>query len=506
MIPYAGIQDDEALFAFPLWEPLGRHFELRIFHRHLPLMLMSYLGTLKTALYWPVLRLFGSSVWVLRLPVVLAGAVTVYFFFQLLRRSALRNPMATAILGSFLLATDPAFVLTNTFDWGPVALEHVLLTAGCYSLVRFHESRLSRYLAAGFFLFGLALWNKALFLWALTGVTVGGLLVFWPEVRGAWTRRNLATAATWFFMGAFPFILFNMRHSGSTVTENLHFDSEFLMHKWTQFESAANGNALFGFIVEEDSAGSPKTLRSPTGRIAEWVHDRFGKHRSSGFAYVFLALMLLPPLWWKSRAARFSLLFIAVAGAMMAATKDAGGAVHHVILLWPFPQLFAAVAIMALPWRWMAGLAGVAVLTMNLLVMNQYIFQLERNGAAGNFTDALFPLAGSLESHRQQPIWVIDWGIYYTMDLAARGHLPLGYAGDPLRTETPNATERTQLAAVLANSNSIFVAHVPEREAFQGVNERLDRFAESAGYRKQMIEVVPDSNGRPVFEIFRFVR
>jgi hypothetical protein len=115
-------------------------------------------------------------------------------------------------------------------------------------------------------------------------------------------------------------------------------------------------------------------------------------------------------------------------------------------------------------------------------------------------------LAGSLASHRQQPIWVIDWGIYYTMDLAARGHLPLGYAGDPLRTDTPNARERAQLAAVLANSNSIFVAHVPEREAFQGVNERLDRFAESAGYGKQMIEVVPDSNGRPVFEIFRFAR
>jgi hypothetical protein len=506
MIPYAGIQDDEALFAIPLWEPLGRHFELRIFHRHLPLMLMSYLGTLKTAIYWPVLRLFGSSIWVLRLPVVLAGAVTIYFFFQLLRRSVFRRPMATAILGSFLLATDPAFVLTNTFDWGPVALEHTLLTAGCYSMVCLHESRLSRYLAGGFFLFGLALWNKALFLWALTGVTAAGLVVFWPEVRGAWTRRNLATAATAFFVGAFPFILFNLRHSGSTVTENLRFDSGFLTHKWIQFESAANGNALFGFIAEEDFAGSPKAARSPAGRIAEWIHDRLGRHRSSGFAYVFLALLFLAPFWWKSRAARFSLLFIAVAGAMMAATKDAGGSTHHVILLWPFPQLFAAVAIMAMPWRWMAGLAGMAVLSMNLLVMNQYIFQLERNGAAGNFTDALFPLAGSLASHRQKPIWVIDWGIYYTMDLAARGHLRLGYASDPLRTDEPNSTEQTQLAAFLASTDSIFVGHVPEREAFEGVNERLDRFAESAGYRKQMIEIVPDSNGRPVFEIFRFVR
>lgn len=190
----------------------------------------------------------------------------------------------------------------------------------------------------------------------------------------------------------------------------------------------------------------------------------------------------------------------------MAATKNAAGATHHIVLLWPFPQLFAAVTITAIRWRWMAGLAGVAVLIMNLLVTDQYIFQLERNGAAGNFTDALVPLADSLRARSNGPIWVIDWGIYYSMDLASQGRMPLGYAGDPLRNDAPDSTERTQLAAMLSTPGSVFVGHVPGREAFQGVDERLDQFAEAAGYRKQMLQVVPDSNGRPVFEIFRFAR
>jgi hypothetical protein len=30
--------------------------------------------------------------------------------------------------------------------------------------------------------------------------------------------------------------------------------------------------------------------------------------------------------------------------------------------------------------------------------------------------------------------------------------------------------------------------------------------AREAGFEKQIIETVPDRNGRPVFEIFRFVR
>jgi hypothetical protein len=50
LIPYAGIQDDEALFASPLYYPLGRELQLRAFHHDVPLMMMSYLGTFKTLL------------------------------------------------------------------------------------------------------------------------------------------------------------------------------------------------------------------------------------------------------------------------------------------------------------------------------------------------------------------------------------------------------------------------------------------------------------------------
>ena len=71
---------------------------------------------------------------------------------------------------------------------------------------------------------------------------------------------------------------------------------------------------------------------------------RFGEQRRTGFYYVFGILLLAAPWWWKYRAARFSLVFMTVAWLLMALTHDAGTSAHHVVLLWPFPILFAAIS------------------------------------------------------------------------------------------------------------------------------------------------------------------
>ena len=94
-------------------------------------MLMSYLGTTKTLLNTPVVKLVKPSVWSLRLPALITGAITVWMFGLLLYR--LSGAFA-AIAGSFLLALDPSFLTTIVFDWGPVALQHFLLVAGVLAI------------------------------------------------------------------------------------------------------------------------------------------------------------------------------------------------------------------------------------------------------------------------------------------------------------------------------------------------------------------------------------
>jgi hypothetical protein len=83
-----GIQNDEALFANGIFKPYAVAYKYPWGRAGLPLMLMSYLGTLKSWLYRPIFQWFGVGVSVVRLPMLLAGAASVWLFYRLLRRAA----------------------------------------------------------------------------------------------------------------------------------------------------------------------------------------------------------------------------------------------------------------------------------------------------------------------------------------------------------------------------------------------------------------------------------
>jgi len=73
-----GIENDEALFAGAFLKPYGDTYTVRIGHSRVPLMVMSYIGTLKAWLYRPLISIFGTSLTVLRLPMLLAGVASVW--------------------------------------------------------------------------------------------------------------------------------------------------------------------------------------------------------------------------------------------------------------------------------------------------------------------------------------------------------------------------------------------------------------------------------------------
>lgn len=503
LLPYAGVQNDEALFAAPYYQENARQFCITIFHKRIVLMVMSYIGTLKTALYGPILAIFGANVWSIRLPMVLAGVLTVFIFYYLVQRSA--GPGA-ALLAAFLLATDPSFLLTDTFDWGPVALEHLLLVTGCFLVLRSaqdsHRNTSMRDLALGFFFFGLGLWNKAIFGWALAGLAVATAAVFWPELKRMATGRRMAIAGTAFLFGALPFVTYNLRHPFETLRQNAHReDPATVLPKFRMLAGTLDGSGLFGFITAEDWADNPKAPGSRLERSTAFLRSTLGDHRQSFMTYALLLALLLVPRWWRSRAARFALLFLLVDWAIMSSTRGAGGAVHHTVLLWPMPQMFIAATFCSLSPR-AAGIAGIVLVAMNLLVINRYLYEFERNGAAGNFTDALYPLSNAL-SDSPRPIYVLDWGMLNTLSLFHEGRLELRAADFPFVTEHPGEFERRIIDAMLSDPEALYISHVRSREVTKGARDGFDREAAKAGKQEQMVQTIPDSNGRPVFDIFR---
>src|SRR5215469_7278822 len=187
LIPYPGLQNDEVFFAGPLYLKGAAFYQIEAGALKIPLMVMSYTGALKTWIYAGLFQIFGPSEWSVRVPALIAGMGTIWLTWLWTRRVAGDRAAAIAAL---LLSTDAVFLMTNTFDWGPVALQHLLLMAGLVALQ-------SKRTALAFFLWGLGLWDKALLIWPLIGLGVAAAIVYPGELmrRVSSRRAVIATLA-----------------------------------------------------------------------------------------------------------------------------------------------------------------------------------------------------------------------------------------------------------------------------------------------------------------------
>ncbi len=510
-LPHLGIQNDEALFASVLYQPRAAAFMLHIGHSHVPLMLMSYLGTLKAWIYAPIFRVFGTGASALRVPVLLAGAASVWLFYMLLRRVAGER---AAVIGCGLLAVDSMYLLTACFDWGPVALQHLLLVAGLLLLTRFYQTSQDLALVVGAFLLGLAMWDKALAVWMLTGIGIAGILTFRRQIFAVTTIRRVATGALAFALGALPLIIYNADEKLATFRSNMARDTSNIQGKARLLMETADSGGLFGWMVNEDwQAPAPHQPEGWVQQASAHISSLAGHPRHNLMLYAFALALLLAPLARGDalRAILFALIAMAVAWGQMAVTANAGGSVHHTILLWPFPEMVIAVSFAAASRRLgRAGIPSVAAVLLVLmvsgaLVTNEYYSLMLRNGGSQNWTDAIFRLADYMKGVPSKGIYCADWGIMDSLRLLNRGKLPLNVGTDPIRKPELSADDRAYLERMISEPGHVFIAHTKDYEFFEGVNAKLLKYAAESGYERAMLAVIPDGWGRPVYEVYHFV-
>ena len=505
LLPYPGLHNDEVLFVGPQFHLHGAvQFEATIFNHSMPLMLMTYLGTLKTWLYAPILALFDPSYLSVRMPVILLGGLTVWLLMRLVERIHGRR---AAWIAGLLLATDTLFVLTTCFDWGPVALQHFLLVAGLLLVLKFAVSGRALALFCGFFCFGLGMWDKALFIWMLGGIVVATVVVFHREMWTRLTWKNTGLAAAGFCLGALPLLAYNAASGFATFRSNASFGFTDISPKVGVLRDNWSGKSLFGFLVNKTSADNPREAQGPAEHFSFKVNSIFGEHRSNRLEGAFLIALLLTPVLWFTRARRpltFCLIALAAAWFQMAITKDAGFSAHHVVLLWPIPHIFLAVAFAEASLRlrpvrgfqkigeWVLVAAMLYLAAENLLLTNQYFYQMARYGPSSHWTDAIYELSRSVGELKPARLVLDDWGMLNQLLLLHRGQLSLDYVGDQL------PLDRGRL------EQGLWVGHTTPYEEFRGVNDRVDKATGAAGFSKETMKVISDRNGRPVFEIFRF--
>ncbi len=483
---------------------------LRLFHHPWPVLLMSYLGTLKTLIYKPILHVFGNSLWVLREPVLLAGAFTIMLFFLLLRRVSGER---AALIGCGLLATDSIYLLTNCYDWGPVALQHLLLLGGALLAMRFCETRRLLPLAGAFFLWGLALWDKALAVWMLSSMGLAAGLIFPRYLVGLMTRRRVAIALLAFILGAFPLLWFNCQPKASTFQGNFTRD-EHPFRKLTNLLYTMNGEGLFGWMMpfHNDPVPAPHAPNSRLIAVSANISSLTGHPVCDWMIYALGMALLLTPLTRGRdlRAILFCLVVLVGTWLQMALTANAGASVHHTILLWPLPQAIVAIALAAASRR--LGRAGkpalavvvAALMISNALVLNEYFAVLWRSGPLAGWTRAILPLSAYLKNTPARSVFAADWGILEPLRFLNAGKLPLENGADPIAKPALDPEDERRLIAMLDSPDHLYILHTKEAEVFPDVRDKLLHFASGHGYNCEVLARIPDGYGRQVFEVCRF--
>lgn len=506
-LPLLGVEDDEALFAMPILQPRSGMW-VKVGHSHFLFMLMSYLGTVKTWLMAPLLRIFGTSVWAVREPALLAGAVSIWLFYLLLRST---NGERAAVLGAWLLAADSIYLLTTVFDWGPVVLQHLLEIGALLALVRFYRERRRRFLAWGFFLFGLVLWDKALAAWMLSGIGIGVLLVMPRKIASLFTRQRLGIAILSFVVGALPLILFNAQNHWETFGGNFKRDFSDLAGKSRMLANTVGGQGLFGYMTAEDQ-DTPRP--HPPGGLVRSISEMAGHPRYNLMLYAFLLAVLLIVVARGAalRSLLAALVAMGLAWIQMAITAGAGGSVHHTVLLWPLPMAIVAISFAAASRRLgRAGIPALAAVTLTLLVShalvtNEYYFEMSRNGAGSvSWSDAIFPLNDAMKTLPAKYLYCIDWGFLDSLRLLSHGKLKVREGSDPVNKAELTVGDREEIVKRLMDPDVVFIGRDKSVEVFRGVTEKMVKIAGDAGYTRQTVTTVADRYGRPMFEVFRFV-
>ena len=491
-------------------------YTLTIHGHQLPLMVLQYLGTLKTWLYLPILRFLEDTPLVLRLPFAIWGGLSVWFFFAILYRIA---GLRAAAIGALLLLTDVTFLVSTCYDFGPIALLHLLFLAGLFLLMRFDETHRARYLSLAFFLFGLALWHKALFIWMLTALVIASLVAIPRCVLKHATFGHLGLAFGSLCLGAAPLLYYNVVTGGATLhTSRVMSGAAPMTQKLLVLKKTFDGSVLFGWLTEDAALETAISPPGISGKVSSKLTNLIGEHRSNWMLYAFILACGLGPWLYFSRWRKlvlFLLVYLMVAWAQMIALPNTGASLHHIILLWPMPHFLIAIAFTEIWDRtrrgslrlhqvgaYVVGIALVTTVAVNLVVVNSLYTDLVTRGTSTLWTDAVYPLSAYLGSLRTSAVVTVDWGYSSTLCLLSDGRMPIQDMSFSLIDPSPD--DKAAIRTLMSDQGVLFVDHTDDGEQFPGVRQHLAAIAFEAGYTKRVINTIYDRNSRPRFEISRY--
>lgn len=161
-----------------------------------PLMTFPYEGAIKSWIYYPIFKLFGVSLFSIRIPAIIISFVTIIVWFQ--NSKMLFRDSFFPILFMLLLATDPAFIYHTRIDYNTLILQSLFIALSFYAFWNWLRHQDIRYFLLFNCILFLGVYNRLNFYWFVFAFFGATFLTQFNAIRSAIQQKRKVTMAVTF--------------------------------------------------------------------------------------------------------------------------------------------------------------------------------------------------------------------------------------------------------------------------------------------------------------------
>lgn len=219
---------------------------------------MPYIGALKAWVYYPIFKIFGISLLTIRLPVILFGALSIWFSYKYV---ADQFGKLAAYIFIALAVVEPSTIFHTRLDWGPTTLMMVFRGALLVALSSWFISGNKKYIIISIICCAFGIFDKLNFVWIASSALLSGVIIY-PERFFRIKPSRMKTKSMIVYIGCFiAFILVTavtLKLFGTILNRELGIFN--FSERWGQFisliELTLSGTGVYSFVIQGSNEAS----------------------------------------------------------------------------------------------------------------------------------------------------------------------------------------------------------------------------------------------------------
>jgi hypothetical protein len=494
-IQLPGLYYDEALFVNAA---SGGVTDLFIYKRlfGFPIMLMPYIGALKSWLYFPIFKFFGINFVTIRLPAVLLGALALGLTW---RYVYLQFGVLPAIFFILMAAVEPGSLFHSRFDLGPTALMMIFRGGLLLFLTFWLEKGEKRYLIYALTCVLLGTFDKLNFLWIAISTFVAGIFVYPNRFRSLLYIKIKNQHLIFFGLVSLLLIILVLKWLNIDIKKEIGVTN--IVNRLTYFffslEMTIKGAGVYNFLFQNN-------------------HQEFNEH---GYVLFVLSIVAMWGLIKGMHLGKLPKRPIAYLGLVMLLlslqvfiTKKATGP-HHFAVFTPFWLIFLAVGLSSTVYALQyynkrfantIGLLLVILVIASSLRLDILYLQSFKDKKINPLWDPASSTILTLELEKQKTITTVvtvDWGIGTNVQALSNNRLKVLDLW-PLFNEGLNDNQANWIRKEFVDKGAAFVLHAQGREAFPQTRQHFLKAVQAYKYPLHQLFTIRTTDGRPYIEVY----